>query len=64
MLPQRFDLAHTAIAKRYDSLPFSYLRDVARKYGARFVVTATPQAEGRPVFEKGSYHLYDLDHNP
>ncbi len=61
--PARFDQTHGAIAARYDQLPFSYLKDVARKYGARYLVTAKPQVGLQAVFENGSYHLYDLDHN-
>jgi len=43
--------------------PIAALREVARRYGARFLVTAKPQAGVSPIFENGSYHLYDLDHN-
>jgi hypothetical protein len=63
MLPTRFDRTHAAIALRYDKLPFAYLEQVARKYGARYVVTAKPQEGVGAVFENASYHLYDLDHH-
>jgi hypothetical protein len=59
-LPRRFDLTHAAIAARYDALPPRHLVDVARRYNARYVVTARPLAGRKAVFENASYHLYDL----
>jgi hypothetical protein len=59
-LPRRFDLTHNAIAARYDALPPQHLVDVARRYNARYVVTATPLPARQAVFENPSYHLYDL----
>jgi hypothetical protein len=59
-LPRRFDLAHAAIAARYDALPPAHLAAVAQRYGARYIVTAHPAPGMRPVFENATYHLYDL----
>jgi hypothetical protein len=59
-LPKRFDLTHGAIAARYDGLSAEYLAGVARRYGARYVVTARPLPGRVAVFENTSYHLYDL----
>jgi len=58
-LPRRFDRAHAAIAARYDALPAGHLFDVARRYGAAYVVTARRLEGERSVFENASYHLYD-----
>jgi hypothetical protein len=58
-LPRRFDRAHAAIAARYDALPAGHLFDVARRYGAAYVVTARALPGERSVFENASYHLYD-----
>jgi hypothetical protein len=60
----RFDRAVEAIARRYDELPPEHLRDAARDYGARYVVTRREVAfppPARHVFESGRFHLYDLD---
>jgi len=59
-LPRRFDLAHAAIAARYDALSDNQLAAVAHRYGARYVVTTHPLAGRQAVFENNSYHLYDL----
>jgi hypothetical protein len=59
-LPRRFDLAHAEIARRYDARPFDELAAVAKRYGARYVLTARPQAGRTAAFENESYHLYDL----
>ncbi|MDB5318572.1 MAG: uncharacterized protein JWN40_203 [Phycisphaerales bacterium] len=60
-LPKRFDLAHAAIAARYDALRTEHLTAVARQYGARYVITARPLPTLHAAFEKDAYHLYDLD---
>lgn len=59
-LPKRFDLAHAAIALAYDDRPVDALIAVAKHYDARYVITTRPQPTLHPVFENGSYHLYDL----
>jgi hypothetical protein len=59
-LPRRFDLAHAAIADRYDSLSAQHLTAVAAKYGARYVITTRPLAAHQAAFENNAYHLYDL----
>jgi hypothetical protein len=59
-LPRRFDLAHAAIAARYDSLSAEHLTAVAVKYGARYVITTHPLPAHQAAFENNSYHLYDL----
>jgi hypothetical protein len=59
-LPRRFDLAHAAIAARYDSLSADHLIAVARKYGARYVITTHPLPAHQAAFENQAYHLYDL----
>lgn len=60
VLPRRFDLAHQAIAARYDLLPFDHLAGIARRYSARYLVTTQALADRRALFENASYHLYDL----
>jgi hypothetical protein len=57
-LPRRFDLAHAAIAARYDSRTPAQLAAVAQQYGATFIVTARPFPNHQTLFEKGVYHLY------
>jgi hypothetical protein len=59
-LPRRFDLAHAAIAARYDSLSAEHLTAVAAKYGARYVITTHPLPAHQAAFESQGYHLYDL----
>lgn len=59
-LPRRFDLAHAAIAERYDSLSAEHLTAVAAKYGARYVITTHPLPAQQAAFENQSFHLYDL----
>jgi hypothetical protein len=59
-LPRRFDLTHAAIAARYDALPPEQLVGAARRYNARYIVTARPVPGLKAVFENASYHLYDL----
>jgi len=62
-LPRRFDRTMEAIARRYDRLSADQLTDVARFYGARYVVTTremTFPSPARQVFESGRFHLYDL----
>jgi hypothetical protein len=63
-LPRRFDLAHAAIAARYDSLPADQLSRVAGRYGARYVVTVRRFPGRLACFENGSYHVYDLTESP
>jgi hypothetical protein len=60
VLPRRFDLTHAVIAARYDALPPQHLVHVARRYDARYIVTAKPLPGLKAVFENTSYHLYDL----
>jgi Domain of unknown function (DUF6798) len=60
---RRFDRTMEAIARRYDEVPADHLIDVARYYGARYVVTEREAAfppPARQVFESGRFHLYDL----
>jgi hypothetical protein len=59
-LPRRFDLAHAAIAERYDSLSAEHLTAVAAKYGARYLITTHPLPAEQAAFENQSFHLYDL----
>jgi hypothetical protein len=60
-LPRRFDRTHASIARRYDELPPAHLMAIARRYGARYVVTSRAvEALGQAAFENGSCHLYDL----
>jgi hypothetical protein len=60
-LPRRFDRTHAAIAARYDALPEEHLITVARRYGARYLITTRALPGRVPRFEKGLYHLYDLN---
>jgi hypothetical protein len=64
VLPRRrFDRTMEAISRRYDELPADHLIDVARHYGARYIVTTRELAFAPParhVFESGRFHLYDL----
>lgn len=57
-LPRRFDLAHAAIAARYDARTPVELSDVATRYGAGFIVTTHAFANHRALFENQGYHLY------
>lgn len=59
-LPRRYDLAHEAMASRYDTVSFAHLAAVARRYGARYLVAARSYAGQPAIFETGRYHLYDL----
>lgn len=59
-LPRRFDLAHAHIEARYDALPREHLQAVARKFRARYVITARPWPGALAAFENSSYHLYHL----
>jgi hypothetical protein len=60
-LPRRFDLAHAAMARRYEEVPTERLVAVARRYNARYLLATAPRPTLRPVFVNGRYHLYDLD---
>jgi hypothetical protein len=60
-LPRRFDRTHGAIAARYDALPAEHLITIARRYGARYLITTRALPGRAPRFEKGLYHLYDLN---
>jgi hypothetical protein len=60
-LPRRFDRTHAAIAARYDALPGEHLITVAQRYGARYLITARALPTRIARFEKGLYHLYDLN---
>jgi hypothetical protein len=65
-LPRPFPRTLDAIRARYASLPPHYLRIVARRYGARYVLTlrsSDAATFGPAVFsDSGShYFLYDLD---
>jgi hypothetical protein len=59
-LPCRYDLAHAAIARQFDAVRFKHLAEVARRYGARYLVTTRTYVGQRAIFETGHYHLYDL----
>jgi hypothetical protein len=63
-LPRRFDLAHAALSARYAELPAAHLTAVARRYGARYLVTTRPLPGRRALFENTRYHLYDLAGKP
>jgi hypothetical protein len=65
-LPTPFPRTLDAIRSRYASLPPSHLGSIARRYGARYVLTlgsSDAPTLGRRVFsDSGSrYFLYDLD---
>jgi hypothetical protein len=65
-LPRPFPRTLDAIRARYASLPPGHLRNIARQYGARYVITlraSDAAAFGPAVFsDSGSrYFLYDLD---
>ena len=49
------------MAERYDGRSVDHLVQVARKYGASFVVTAKAIPGAKAAFEKGNVHLYDLN---
>jgi hypothetical protein len=59
-LPKRYDLAHAAIARQFNAVSFEHLAAVARRYGARYLITTRTCTGQRPVFETGPYRLYDL----
>jgi hypothetical protein len=59
-LPQPFDRTLAAIDARYQSLPDGYLADVARRYGARYVLIGRSMTIGTLVHAVGCYCLYDL----
>src|SRR5439155_26637232 len=51
-LPRRFDKTHAAIAACYDALPPEHLITVARRYGARYLITTRALPGRAPCFEK------------
>jgi hypothetical protein len=64
-LPRPFPATLAAIRQRYDALPPEYLQDVARRYGARYILVGhrfPPPWEARRVDlgASPSWFLYDL----
>jgi hypothetical protein len=65
ILPKGFNATLAAIRKQYDSLTGTHLKQVAKKYGARYVVATHPLADlpdSQVVFRSstGRYLMYDL----
>lgn len=66
-LPRPFEITLPEIARRYKELSEAHLCEVARRYGAQYVVSTRPLAQRGSVLSRvatdeiGGYFLYHLD---